>query len=80
MKPTFLPTSADLRKWLERQSREAFFRAQAPYYQRTASRWVMSAQKEETRLRRLARLIEDSAKGRRIGALEPQRGPKGAKR
>lgn len=46
-----------------------FFRSQAPWYQRTASRWVMSAKKEETRLRRLAALIEDSARGRRIGPL-----------
>jgi hypothetical protein len=29
----------------------------------------MSAKKEETRLRRLAALIEDSARGRRIGPL-----------
>jgi uncharacterized protein YdeI (YjbR/CyaY-like superfamily) len=47
----------------------AFFQAQAPYYQRTASWWVMSAKKEETRLKRLAMLIEDSARGRRIGLM-----------
>jgi uncharacterized protein YdeI (YjbR/CyaY-like superfamily) len=47
----------------------SFFRSQAPYYQRTASRWVMSAKKEETRLRRLAALIDDSARGQRIGPL-----------
>jgi uncharacterized protein YdeI (YjbR/CyaY-like superfamily) len=46
-----------------------FFQAQAPYYQRTASWWVMSAKKEETRLRRLATLIDDSARGRRIGPM-----------
>jgi uncharacterized protein YdeI (YjbR/CyaY-like superfamily) len=46
-----------------------FFQSQAPWYQRTVSRWVMSAKKEETRLRRLAALIEDSARGRRIGPL-----------
>ena len=45
----------------------AFFQAQAPYYQRTASWYVMSAKKDETRLKRLAKLIEDSARGRRIG-------------
>jgi uncharacterized protein YdeI (YjbR/CyaY-like superfamily) len=48
----------------------AFFQAQAPYYQRTASWYVMSAKKEETRLKRLATLIEDSARGRRIGLME----------
>jgi hypothetical protein len=48
----------------------AFLQSQAPWYQRTASLWVMSAKKEDTRLRRLAALIEDSAAGRRIGPLK----------
>ena len=48
----------------------AFFEAQAPSYKRVISRYVMSAKKEETQLKRLARLIEDSAKGRRVGMLE----------
>jgi len=54
-----------------RKSREAwsFFRAQPPWYRRTSARWVMSAKKEETRQRRLATLIEDSARGRAIGPL-----------
>jgi uncharacterized protein YdeI (YjbR/CyaY-like superfamily) len=47
----------------------AFFTSQAPYYQRTASRWVMSAKKEETQLKRLATLIDDSAHARRIGPM-----------
>src|SRR5579864_2279785 len=34
----------------------SFFQAQPPWYQRTSSLWVMSAKKEETRLRRLATL------------------------
>ena len=46
-----------------------FFQAQPPWYQRTASWWVMSAKKEETRLKRLATLIEDSENGRPIPAL-----------
>jgi uncharacterized protein YdeI (YjbR/CyaY-like superfamily) len=49
-----------------------FFRAQAPWYQRTSSFWVVSAKQEETRQRRLATLIEDSAKGRRLGMLMPK--------
>jgi uncharacterized protein YdeI (YjbR/CyaY-like superfamily) len=48
----------------------AFFDAQPPYYKRVAALFVMSAKKEETQLRRLARLIDDSAKGRRIGLME----------
>jgi uncharacterized protein YdeI (YjbR/CyaY-like superfamily) len=51
----------------------AFFQSQAPYYQRTACGWVMSAKKEETRLRRLATLIEDSAQGRRLAMMGKKR-------
>ncbi len=40
-----------------------FFQAQPPWYQRTASWWVISAKKEETRLKRLAQLIKDSEQG-----------------
>ena len=43
-----------------------FFVSQPPGYQRLASLYVMSAKKEETRARRLARLIHDSANGRRL--------------
>ncbi len=43
-----------------------FFQAQPPGYQRTASWWVMSAKKEETRMRRLATLIGESEKGLRL--------------
>jgi uncharacterized protein YdeI (YjbR/CyaY-like superfamily) len=46
-----------------------FFHAQAPWYQRTASFWVLSAKREETRQRRLATLISDSDKGHRLGVL-----------
>jgi uncharacterized protein YdeI (YjbR/CyaY-like superfamily) len=55
-----------------RANKEAweFFRAQAPWYQRTCSFWVTSAKKEETREKRLQLLIRDSAKGQRIGLLK----------
>ena len=46
-----------------------FFSAQPPWYQRTATHWIISAKKPETRERRLATLIEDSASGRTIGPL-----------
>jgi uncharacterized protein YdeI (YjbR/CyaY-like superfamily) len=49
-----------------------FFRAQAPWYQRTSAFWVVSAKQEETRQRRLATLISDSEKGRRLGMLTPK--------
>jgi uncharacterized protein YdeI (YjbR/CyaY-like superfamily) len=49
-----------------------FFRAQAPWYQRTSSFWVVSAKQEQTRQRRLATLISDSGKRRRLGMLTPK--------
>ncbi len=47
----------------------AFWQAQPPSYRRPAAQWVMSAKREETRQRRLATLIEDSANGLRIKEL-----------
>jgi len=55
----------------------ASFEAMPRSYRQAAIRWVMTAKKEETRERRLATLIEDSAAGRRIGPLA-QRRPAGA--
>jgi len=46
-----------------------FFQSQPPWYRRTVSWWVMSAKREETRTRRLASLIKDSANGRTIREL-----------
>jgi uncharacterized protein YdeI (YjbR/CyaY-like superfamily) len=43
-----------------------FFQAQPPSYRKAASWWVVSAKKEETRLKRLEKLIEDSAHERII--------------
>jgi uncharacterized protein YdeI (YjbR/CyaY-like superfamily) len=46
-----------------------WFTAQAPSYQKTATYWVVSARKPETRARRLATLIADSEAGRTIRHL-----------
>jgi len=46
-----------------------FFQTQPPWYQRTSSWWVISAKKEETRLKRLAQLIKDSEKELTIAQL-----------
>ncbi len=51
----------------------AFFRARPPYYQRTASWWVVSAKREETRLRRLDQLIQLSADGHTLPQLTPSK-------
>jgi uncharacterized protein YdeI (YjbR/CyaY-like superfamily) len=59
-----------------KRNREAwrFFQSQPPWYRRTATWWVISAKKEETRERRLATLIEDSAQGRSVKPLiRPER-------
>lgn len=46
-----------------------FYQSQAPYYRRQMAFWVMSARREETREKRLATLISDSARGRRVGVM-----------
>lgn len=46
-----------------------FFQSRPPGYRQTAVWWVVSAKKDETRMRRLATLIEDSEQGRTIGPL-----------
>ena len=40
-----------------------YFEGRAPSYRRTAIHWVVSAKREETRVRRMDQLIECSAKG-----------------
>lgn len=62
---------------------EALFRANAsawadfekrpPSYRKVILYWVTSARKPETRAKRLATLIEDSAAGRKVGAADPGR-------
>ena len=51
-----------------------FFQAQPAWYRRNATWWVVSARRDETRERRLARLIEDSAAGRTIREVPPRSG------
>lgn len=50
-----------------------FFQAQPPSYRRVATWWVISAKREETRARRLAMLIEESAREERLSMLHPGR-------
>jgi uncharacterized protein YdeI (YjbR/CyaY-like superfamily) len=47
----------------------SFFQSQPRGYRRTATYWVISAKREDTRRRRLATLIDDSASGRRLRHL-----------
>ena len=54
-----------------RANKEAwtFFQRQSPWYQRTATYFVISAKQESTRQKRLARLIQDSEAGQPIKEL-----------
>ena len=53
---------------LLRKNRKAweFFQAQAPWYRKTIGWWVVSAKRDETRRKRLEKLIAESAAGRRL--------------
>lgn len=46
-----------------------FFVAQAPWYRQVATHWALSAKRPETREKRLATLIADSASGVRLKQL-----------
>jgi uncharacterized protein YdeI (YjbR/CyaY-like superfamily) len=50
-----------------------YFQSRPAGYRKTATWWVVSAKREETRRKRLATLIEDSAAGRAIRQLTPRR-------
>lgn len=57
------------KKFRAHQKAWEFYQSQAPWYRRTSSWWVLSAKQEETRARRLEKLIEYSEKGERIPQL-----------
>jgi predicted GIY-YIG superfamily endonuclease/uncharacterized protein YdeI (YjbR/CyaY-like superfamily) len=61
------PFKENVRAW-------EFFEAQPPSYRRAASWWVMSAKREETRQRRLTKLVGHSERGERLPeVLSPNR-------
>jgi len=64
---------ADKKAW-------AFFEAQPPGYQRTAVWLIVSAKRDETRLKRLDHVITHSARGKRIPQLVSTTRPKTAPR
>jgi len=43
-----------------------FFQKQPPSYRKMINWWIISAKKEETRMARLAKLLSESAKGKRL--------------
>lgn len=66
------------RRFRADRSAWAFFQAQAPWYRRTATLWIVSAVRDDTRDRRLGQLIADSRAGRRLAMLSAT--GKGAKK
>jgi uncharacterized protein YdeI (YjbR/CyaY-like superfamily) len=63
-------SAADAKQFRGHKKAWSFFQSQPPWYRRTASWWVISAKREDTRRRRLATLIEDSENGRGIPTLQ----------
>jgi uncharacterized protein YdeI (YjbR/CyaY-like superfamily) len=66
--------AAKLARAQERQFRAnekawAIVQAQPPWYRRAAVWWVVSAKKDETRIKRLATLVEHSEQGRTVPPL-----------
>ena len=51
------------------QAAWAHFETEAPWYRRTSIFWIMSAKKEETRVKRLEALIACSHRGMRVPPL-----------
>jgi uncharacterized protein YdeI (YjbR/CyaY-like superfamily) len=46
-----------------------FFQTQAPYYRKLMTGWLTMAKAEETRLRRLDKLMAACERGKRMGAV-----------
>lgn len=59
-------SAALARRFRAQRAAWAHFAAQPPGYRRRLVHWIMSAKREETRIRRLAQLIAASAAGRRM--------------
>ena len=57
-----------------------FWQEQPPSYRKVATWWVESAKKEETKARRLASLVEHSARGERLPPFVSPARPKKARR
>ena len=67
---------AEVKALAANKKAQAFFNQTPPYYRRTATHWVVSAKKPETRARRMATLIDYSRKGVRIPPLAPYSKPR----
>lgn len=70
--------AAEERKFRANRKAWDFFQEQAPWYRRVSTFWVVSAKKEDTRQKRLATLMADSASGKVIKPLRRSAIPKQA--
>ncbi len=68
-------SAIDKKRFMKNAKAWKFFANQPPGSQRLAGFWVSRAKREETRLRRLARLIKDSEGGRRLNMMSPKVDP-----
>jgi uncharacterized protein YdeI (YjbR/CyaY-like superfamily) len=57
------------RRFRDNEAAWEWFAGRPPGYRRTATHWVVSAKREETRRRRLQQLIDCSAEGRNVPPL-----------
>jgi uncharacterized protein YdeI (YjbR/CyaY-like superfamily) len=62
---------AAVRRFRANRKAWSYWQAQPPSYRATATFWVTCAKREETRERRLSKLIENSAAGHRVLPLAP---------
>jgi uncharacterized protein YdeI (YjbR/CyaY-like superfamily) len=60
---------AELAQFKKTRGAWEYFESKPPWYRKTAVWWVVSAKKPETRARRIATLIADSAAGRNLKHL-----------
>lgn len=58
--------SVSARRFQANRKAWKFFQAQAPSYRKVTAWWVISAKREETRQKRLEKLIAESEQGRRL--------------
>lgn len=71
-KPVALPPAFE-KRFRANEAAWAWYQDQAPWYRRTTAFWVMSAKREETRERRLASLIDCSARGTVVAPMKVTR-------
>jgi uncharacterized protein YdeI (YjbR/CyaY-like superfamily) len=69
--PTFSTSEAAM--FRKNRAAWSFWESLPPGFRRTATWWVVSAKREETRRRRLEMLIEHAARGERVSVLTPPR-------